>query len=554
MVRVSREFRALEEWLLSEEAWWLPLHESEREQDGRGRELQRLPLQAHVAQRDDGDVGPALAIHPADPAGQEVLQTQRRLDLGHPHLKWIALLLFTQCFLYKGTNFGLILDMGFKVTPDRLVSIIILTLAVWRVARGELQFPTLGKVGWYMLLFALICTVSSYTMGAGPDVLYRLFDFNYNPVVIFLLAKSIPHSRKKLEFFSYAFLAVGAYLAINGVFERWGPHALVWPKYILDPSVGIQFYRTRGSFASSEALGQALTLCFLFYAVYASRVKGIKLYWAYLIILVTSAVIYATNQRSAWVSFGLCLVLLAITKTEMKRVARSLVAVALLAFLGGVGTHFSFWNTTLFSRRQNTVDYRKVNNLINLEMAKANPIFGVGFGNFRSAWPKYFRSIPGSEIRDLDDGNHNTFTGLFAEVGLVGLLPYLMIFYYMFRVGLRVYSKGEGFEREFSLVFLLVVIIYIFGGNFSDYRSGQFFNTTLFLLFGTVAGIEAHMASATHQSAEEPWSGRLESDVEPLRWDKLMSSEANVTYHGASKPLIAGGFQSDRIGYRTLPS
>ena len=187
-------------------------------------------------------------------------------------------------------------------------------------------------------------------------------------------------------------------------------------------------------------------------------------------------------------------------------------------------------------------------------MGKANPIFGVGFGNFRTEWPKYFRPIPGNDIRELEDGNHNTFTGLFAEIGLVGLVLYLIIFYYMFRVGLRVYRKGEGFEREFSLVFLLVVIIYIFGGNFSDYRSGQFFNTTLFLLFGTVVGIEVHMARATHQSVEELWSGRLESAVEPLRWDKLMSSEANVTYHGVSKPLIEEDFESDRIRFRGLPS
>src|SRR5262249_46147038 len=160
---------------------------------------------------------------------------------------------------------------------------------------------------------------------------------------------SIPHSRKKLELLSFAFLAVGAYLAINGVFEYCGLHALVWPKYILDPHVGIQFGRARGSFASSEALGEALTVSFGFYALYATRVTGIKFYWSFLIILLTSVVIYATNQRTAWVSFGLCLVLLAITKTKMKRVARLFIGIILLGFFGGVSTHFSFWeNATLF--------------------------------------------------------------------------------------------------------------------------------------------------------------------------------------------------------------
>jgi hypothetical protein len=98
--------------------------------------------------------------------------------------------------------------------------------------------------------------------------------------------------------------------------------------------------------------------------------------------------------------------------------------------------------------------------------------------------------------------------------------------YYMFRVGLRVYRKGEGLEREFSLVFLLAVLVYMFGGNFSDYRSGQFFNTSLFLLFGTVAGIEVQMASATHRAAGELSSRRFEPDVESFWADRFVKSQA----------------------------
>src|SRR2546426_7461701 len=250
-------------------------------------------------------------------------------------LKWIALLLFTECFLYKGTNFGPTLDMGFTVTPDRLVFILILLLAVWSLMRRELRLSGLGKVEGYMLLFTLICTVSNAVMGRGAVDYYRLFDFHYNPFIIFSLAKSIPHSRKKLEFLSFAFLALGAYLAINGMFERYGPHALVWPRYILDPTIGIQFERTRGSFASSEALGGALVVTFLFYALYSVRAEGernpkgtnsnflflwgiLKRYWTYLMTIVTTVCIYATNQRAAWVGFALCLGLLAIAKTQMK--------------------------------------------------------------------------------------------------------------------------------------------------------------------------------------------------------------------------------------------
>src|SRR5438874_493548 len=207
-------------------------------------------------------------------------------------LKWIALLLLTQCFVYKdadfrfGPSFQL---LGFNVTPDRLVSLIILSLAVWSFTSGKLQFSALGKVGRYTLLLAVISTVSALVAGRGEADYYRLFDFHYNPLIIFVVAQSISHSHRKLELVSLTFLALGTYLTINGMFERYGPHALVWPQYILDPRVGVQFGRTRGSFASSEMLGAALVVAFLFYVLYSTHVEGAKRYWTVLMIPVTIA-------------------------------------------------------------------------------------------------------------------------------------------------------------------------------------------------------------------------------------------------------------------------
>src|SRR5207247_765371 len=165
-------------------------------------------------------------------------------------LKWIALMNFLQCFAYKDANIGLAFELGITITHDRMVFFI-----------------------------------------------------------IFILAKSIPHSRKKLKFLSCTFLVLGTYLAINGLFERFGPYTLVWPKYILDPDVGVQFGRTRGPFASSESLGGALIVTFLFDALCTTRAKGIQLYWAYIMTPMTAGVIYTTNQRSAWLGFGFSLVL-----------------------------------------------------------------------------------------------------------------------------------------------------------------------------------------------------------------------------------------------------
>jgi len=70
------EFAPLQSWLASGSALQLPLHQIECLQQARGREVQRLLLQAHLEQRGNGDVGPALCLQQPD---GEMLYSHRRL-------------------------------------------------------------------------------------------------------------------------------------------------------------------------------------------------------------------------------------------------------------------------------------------------------------------------------------------------------------------------------------------------------------------------------------------------------------------------------------------
>jgi len=71
------EFSLLESWLASSSTLQLPLHQIESQQQAKGREVQRLLLQAHLQHRGNGDVGPALQIPQADGVA---LYSHRRLS------------------------------------------------------------------------------------------------------------------------------------------------------------------------------------------------------------------------------------------------------------------------------------------------------------------------------------------------------------------------------------------------------------------------------------------------------------------------------------------
>ncbi len=92
-------------------------------------------------------------------------------------------MLFLQCFEYKTTDFAPVLELGLTVTPDRFAFIIILTIGALKFMTGGLQHTGLGNVGWLLLIFSTICTVSNFTVGAGSRVIFYLFDFTYNPLM-----------------------------------------------------------------------------------------------------------------------------------------------------------------------------------------------------------------------------------------------------------------------------------------------------------------------------------------------------------------------------------
>ena len=72
-----QEFSSLEAWLFAPSMLKLPLHQIERQQQTKGRGVQRLLLQAHLQRRGHGDMGPALCVRQGD---DKVLGTHRRLS------------------------------------------------------------------------------------------------------------------------------------------------------------------------------------------------------------------------------------------------------------------------------------------------------------------------------------------------------------------------------------------------------------------------------------------------------------------------------------------
>src|SRR5262249_15637121 len=149
-------------------------------------------------------------------------------------IRWCLLLVLAQCFTYKHTGFGFALNVGVTLTPDRLIFAIITLLTICHLAQGHFRLARLGGAELCLIALGVIGTISSLAVGGVQYFLYYLFDLVYIPLTIFVIAKSIPYAPQSISVLVHGLTLIGAYLTINGVFEHFGPHALVWPQYILD--------------------------------------------------------------------------------------------------------------------------------------------------------------------------------------------------------------------------------------------------------------------------------------------------------------------------------
>ncbi|HEY1658126.1 MAG TPA: O-antigen ligase family protein [Candidatus Sulfotelmatobacter sp.] len=483
--------------------------------------------QSHNAETSLADSSQAAGSFEAN-ALQEAKPVRRKSLKGMPlPAALIAFFLFFQLFDYHALHWFT------SITPDRVCFLLLCLSFIAAAQKGKLRFSWTGTEVC-MVLFALLCTIS-YCV-TNPDGgseqlkwLTTLFNLIAFPFGLYLFTKFSRYSAAKTLWLMRALVGVGVYLAFTGIFEHFGINALVWPGYIVDPHVGIQFGRSRGPMVGSNPMGEWLVVVYLAACLimpYARKASKVLLWGLILLVMIA---IYCTLTRGPWICFAAMLLLTAGLGGKFGIQSRLTVLVILLAFFTGAGSKFSYRQETLFSRRQNTIEYRISNNLTTYNMGMANPLTGVGYGNFMPMWSKYFDGKAEELTKDLTDGNHNTFLGLFADMGFPGVLLYSALFGYLLRDCFRtwrLFSPENLFEKNFALCALGLVLISIIEAISGDLR----FNPTLNSLTFVFAGIAASMkpwqkAQRTGRETVIKETVRVEDETEPLAtvthsWDR----------------------------------
>jgi putative inorganic carbon (hco3(-)) transporter len=426
----------------------------------------------------------------------------------------MAFFLFSQLFNYQALGLS-------TFTPDKFIFLLIALLFAYGALTHQLRPVAQSKIEVCMFLFATLCAIS-YAI-TNPDAglphykwLTSLFNLILYPFGVYLLAKRTSYSFAKTKWLLWAIVCIGVYLGFTAWFEHYKLVAFIFPKYIMDRHVGIQFGRARGPMVGSNPMGEWLILVYLAICLVMPYTQKAWRFLLYALISVVIVGIYFTFTRGVWLSFAAVVIMTAARGGRFRTPSRIVIGMVILGFLSGAGSKFSASGDTLFSRRQNTIDYRISNDITTYRMGMANPLTGCGYGSFFKNWRKYFTGDAKQLTGDLTDGNHNVYLGLFADLGFPGVALYLTMLGFLLKEVLRVrksLGRSMQFERHLALTAACMLIVLLMEGMEGDLRFNPTLNTMTFLFAGITASITRGVAARLRGKVAGVGNGRLQLGV-----------------------------------------
>jgi probable O-glycosylation ligase (exosortase A-associated) len=124
-----------------------------------------------------------------------------------------------------------------------------------------------------------------------------------------------------------------------------------------------------------------------------------------------------------------------------------------------------------------------------VEMAKAHPIWGVGYNAYMPSYQSY--DFSHGEYGEKNRAVHSSFFGVLAELGFVGAALYIGIFMSAFRTCRRVQKLGKQDQTladlgKAALAFEISLVVFIVGGSLVSFQ----YNEMLYHIIGLTIVVE----------------------------------------------------------------
>ncbi len=370
---------------------------------------------------------------------------------------------------------------------DRVAFLLLVIGVAGRTLVLRHPLPTLGRTVWPMLGLTLLALLSVAGRPFDHESWSLLASKLIVPFTLFHLAAMVFAEENSFrQFETFAVIVLG-YLSFTAIAFLAGAHSLIFPRFILDESLGFHADRARGPLLQAVANGVSLNILGIlaWHTYKRGRAHGMAM-----IALLASLplAILATMTRAVWLSFaGTVLALIFLSDNARSR-RRACFALAVLLIVGCsvvLTSHELAGSLTDRFQEQGPVDFREAVYAGGWDMFLERPLIGWGFHRMPAELPRF---VSGYDEKVLYP--HNTYLELLVEHGVLGLALYVWLMWELWRLGRGAIPDGErgGFlDRDFHRVWPIILAVYWVNAALVV-MSYQFVNGLVFALAGMLAG------------------------------------------------------------------
>ncbi len=390
------------------------------------------------------------------------------LGLAFPSILYVAAM---TVFLFRPPDL-------FSYYADRIAFAVLVFFVALRAMALRDKLPFSAGLTLPMIALAGLAAFRALREPFDPQIWSIIASKYIVPFALFHIAVLVfrgTSQRKHFEIFVILSLTYLIFIAIAFLAEaRW----LIYPRFILDESLGFHPDRARGPFLQAVANGVSLNILGILVFAFAQKRKLV----AGLLWLALPLAVLATMTRAVWIAFSLSTVVLGFRLVQGCLLALcTLLAIAglLAGFAIGMSNHSL--KSTLWDRtgERGPVDARLAVYEAGWAMFKEKPFTGWSAGGMYS---ELARRMEGYHLRTFYV--HNTYLALLVEFGVPGLALYCILFFNLFRLSWHAPPGERGPVAALRKVWPVLLSVYLFNAFFVD-MAYQF---VIGLLF-TVAGM-----------------------------------------------------------------
>lgn len=313
------------------------------------------------------------------------------------------------------------------------------------------------------------------------------------PFALFHLAGTVFSTEHALRQFETLALVVLGYLNFTAIAFLLGATWLIFPHFILDPSLGYHVDRARGPLLQAVANGVSINILGLL-ALHAFCRGRIKRLTAIVLLGSIPLAVLATMTRAVWLSFAGTVVVLALRSRNrvLRRICLALAVGGLIAVLAVMS--YPTWRNALKDRLQERgpVDFRSAVYKAGWQMFLEKPLTGWGVNQMPA---ELARHVSGYKERLLYP--HNTYLELIVEHGIIGLAFYAWLMWELWqlrRTPKEGLAKDEYLNQPFHSLWPVVLAVYFVNASLVV-MNYQFVNGLLFTLAGMLAAQPRRIAA-----------------------------------------------------------